>query len=134
MPNSLTNKGEEYALKGDGSSDGGIARKGASLRLFSSATSPAKDGTGFTEIATGNGYAPISVTVSDWSYSVVSVNSRITCANKVWTASGSGIANIAGIFLADSGGLPLAWWERSAPTSLDAGDTVTAQGLVIELN
>ena len=56
MANSITNKGEEFGLVGDGGTDGSIARKAASVRLFQSTSSPNKDGTGFNEVANGNGY------------------------------------------------------------------------------
>lgn len=133
MANSLTNLGEEYGLIGDGSGDGSVARKGATLRLYDNTSTPAKDGTGFVEVATGNGYAAKAISVSDWAFSVLGGNGRIQLADQTWTASGGNIANIAGAYLADSGGNVLAWWERPSAVTIAPGDTITADDLTIEL-
>ena len=59
MASSLTYQGEEYALIGDGASDGSIARLATAVRLYDSTSSPSKTGTEgveFVEVANGNGY------------------------------------------------------------------------------
>lgn len=135
MANSLTNKGEEYALFGDGVSDGSIARLTTAVRLFDSTSVPLKDGTGFVEVANGNGYLTggIAITVGNWTFSVVSTNGQIVLADQVWTALGGNIALIAGAYLTDTGGNALAWWERSSPVTLTPGDSLTADDLTIRL-
>ena len=135
MANSLTNKGEEYALFGDGSSDGAIARMAAKVKLYASGSTPNKNGTGFTEVSNGNGYTTggAAITVSNWTYAVVSSNGRITLDDQLWTASGGNIANIAGAFITDAGDNVLAWWERSTATTLTPGDSITLDDLFIEL-
>jgi len=135
MANSLTNKGEEYALFGDGVGDGSIARLATALQLFDSTSVPLKDGTGFVEVANGNGYVTggIPIGVSDWTFSVVSMNGQIVLDDQVWTASGGNIANILGAYLVDTGGNALAWWERTSAVTLTPGDTLTADDLTIRL-
>lgn len=134
MANSLTNKGEEYALIGDGSSDGSIARLATALLLYDSTSTPDKDGSGFTEVANGNGYTTggQSINVSNWTYSVVSQDGQIALDNQVWTASGGNIANILGAYLTDGSNV-LAWWERSSAVTLTPGDSLTADTLTIRL-
>lgn len=135
MANSLTNTGEQYALLGDGVSDGSLARKATALRLFDSTSTPAKDGSGFTEVAAGNGYTTggMAITVANWTFSVVSQNGQIVLADQTWTASGGNIANILGAYLTDSGGNALAWWERTSAVTLTPGDSLTADDLTIRL-
>lgn len=134
MANSLTNKGEQYALHGDGAGDGSIARKATGLRLYDSTSTPAKDGTGFTQVASGNGYAAKTISVTDWTYSVVSNNGQIVLVDQTWTASGGNISNIQGAYIVDAGALALGWWERSSPITLAPGDTITADDLTIEMS
>jgi hypothetical protein len=133
MANSLTNKGEEFALFGDGVSDGGIARKASDVRLFQSSSTPAKDGTGFVEVAAGNGYIAggQAIVVGNWTFSVPGNDGQIVLVDQVWTASGGSISNIAGAYITD-GTNPLAWWERSTITLAD-GDTLTLDDLTIRL-
>jgi hypothetical protein len=135
MANSLTNKGEEYALFGDGASDGAIGRLGTKIKLYTSGSTPNKDGTGFTEVANGNGYTTggNAITIANWTYAVVSTNGRITLADQVWTASGGNIVNIAGAMLTNAADAVLGWWERSTPTTLTPGDSITLDDLYIEL-
>ena len=135
MANSLTNKGEEYALFGDGAADGSIARLTTAIRLFDNTSVPLKDGTGFAEVANGNGYSTggIAITVAAWTFSVVSQNGQIVLNDQVWTASGGNILNILGAYLTDTGGNPLAWWERTTAVTLTPGDTLTADDLTIRL-
>lgn len=133
MANSLTNAGEELALFGDGVGDGSIARLATSVRLFTSASTPNKNGTGFTQVANGNGYTTggIAITVADWTFSVNGVNGQIVLDDQVWTATGGQIVNIAGAYIHDGTDV-LAWWERSTVT-LDDTDTITLDDLTIRL-
>lgn len=133
MANSITNKGEEFALFGDGST-GSIARLATAVKLFTNATTPLKDGSGFTEVTNGNGYTTggIAITVADWTFSVVGVNGQILLVDKVFTASGGSIVNIAGAYIAETGGDELAWWERTTITLSD-GDSLTLDDLTIRL-
>ena len=135
MANSLTNKGEEYALFGDGVGDGSIARLATALRLFDSTSTPAKDGSGFVEVANGNGYVTggMSINVSNWTFSVVSMNGQIVLADEIWTAGPGNISNILGAYATDTGGSALAWWERSSAVTLSPGDTLTADDLTVRL-
>jgi hypothetical protein len=133
MANSLTYKGEEYALNGDGASDGGVARKATKVKLYQSGSTPAKDGTGFTEVANGNGYTTggHAITTVDWTYD--SLNSKITLADQVWTASGGSISNIAGAYITDAADAVMAWWERASAITLASGDSLTLDDLAIAL-
>lgn len=135
MANSLTNLGEELALFGDGVGDGSIARLATAIRLFDSTSTPAKDGTGFVEVANGNGYTTggQAITVADWTFSVLANNGQIVLDDFVWTAAGGNIANIKGAYLTDSGGSALAWWERTTAVTLTPGDSLTADNLTIRL-
>lgn len=130
MASSLTYLGEKYALFGDGSSTGSIARLGATLRLYT--TAPTKAG-GAVE-ATGGGYAAIAITVADWTYTPtpgVGNPSQIKLANKIWSFTGS-CPGVAGGYVADASGNPLVWWERSAgAVNLSNGDSLTADQLTI---
>ncbi len=133
MANSLTYAGQDAAFYG-GTGDGGFARTATKLKLYTSASTPAKDGTGFTEVANGNGYLTngIAITRSDWTAETDSLNRRIRLANKVWTASGGSIANIAGAYVTDAADNVLAWFERSSPITIASGDTFTADTLFIK--
>lgn len=135
MANSLTHKGEEYALFGDGAGDGSLARLATEVRLYKDTSVPDKDGTGFTEVDNGNGYTTggIAITVADWTFSVVSDYGRIQLDDQIWTASGGQIPDIAGAYLTDAGGNVLAWWERSSVVTLDDGDTLTLDDLIVRM-
>lgn len=138
MTNSLTNLGEQIALMGDDAvtpADGGIARIAKSIRLFQTSSTPNKDGTGFVEVADGNGYTAggVAITEANWTFSVVSQNGQNQLDDQVFTAVGGNIANIAGAYIADTGGNVLGWWERSVPITLTPGDTLTLDDLTIRL-
>lgn len=137
MSNSLTQKGQDYALYGDGSpgSDGGLARLAAFVKLYDSSSTPNKNGTGFNEVANGNGYTTggIAISLSDWTLGSNGSDRKITLANKVWTASGGQILNVAGAYLTDASGNVLGWWERSPAATLNPGDTLTLSGLTVGL-
>ena len=131
MANSLTYKGEEHMLLGDGS-DGSIARLATAIKLMKGTSVPARGGTGFVEVDNGNGYTTggQAVVIGDWTYD--QNLSQIVLKDFTWTASGGSIENIAGAYITDSGGNVLAWWERSLLT-LGAGDTVRLDNLVVKL-
>ncbi|MFN3925628.1 MAG: hypothetical protein ACK4K6_18625, partial [Pseudarthrobacter sp.] len=111
-------------------SNGALARLATHLRLYTAA--PTKAGGG-TE-ASGGGYAAIAISVVDWTFTPspgVGNPMQIKLANKVWTATGT-IANVAGAYITDASGNPLAWWERSGgAVTLANGDTLTADQLTI---
>lgn len=129
----MTYKGEEYMLIGDGSSDGSLARLATKAKLYLSTSTPAKDGTGFNEVANGNGYATggQAITVANWTYS--SNPSRIVLDDLVWTAAGGQIVDIAGAYLTDASDTVLAWFSRSTPVTLDDGDTITLTSLTVRI-
>ncbi len=138
MSNSLTNKGQELALKGNGTSNGGLARLATKLKLYQTGSAPSKsgaEGVEFLQVANGNGYTTggIAISESDFTYSVVGGNGQIVIGDKVFTASGGAIANIAGAYLTDAGNNVLAWFERSSPTTLASGESITLTGLTIRL-
>jgi hypothetical protein len=147
MANSLTQEGQYVALGKTSSGTGankatgnvaGIILAGDELALFSSATTPAKDHTGFTLI-TGNGGDPKVVGESNWtaslSGSAPNQNVQVVLADQTWTATAT-ISNIAGAYLQDTTTTPdrpLAWWERSSAVSLLTSDQLTADDLTIRL-
>jgi len=133
MASSLTYKGEEYALFGDGASDGSIARKATSVRLYQfTGAAPVKAGTGLVEVAGANGYTAggIAITVGDWTYTSAPSQIALT-SDPSWTAAGGAIADIGGAYIVDGSGNILAWWERSSALTLDDGDSLTLDDLTI---
>lgn len=131
MANSLTHKGEELALKSP-TSTGSIARIATAVRLFTGTSAPDKDGTGFTEVANGNGYTTggKSITEANWTYTALT--SKITLADQVWTASGGSIENVKGAYIVNAGGDVLAWWELTTAITLASGDTITLDDLTVK--
>jgi hypothetical protein len=131
MANSLTYKGEETMLKGDGA-DGSIARLAVAVRLMDGSSTPSRDGTGFVEVANGNGYVTggKAIVVGDWTYTAQL--SKIVLADQVWTAAGGTIPSIRGAYIVDSANNVLAWWERSLLT-LQNGDDLTLDDLTVQL-
>ncbi len=129
MANSLTHKGEELALK---KSPGSVAYLATAVRLFTGASAPDKDGTGFSEVANGNGYTTGGqvITQANWTYTALT--SKITLADQVWTASGGSIANVRGAYIVNAGGDVLAWWELTSAITLASGDTITLDDLTIK--
>lgn len=131
MP-TITNKGQEYALLGDGSADGSIARKATHLRLYTNASTPDKNaGVAVWVEASGGGYAAKPVSVANWTLALEGGNQKITLADQVWAAAGGSIANIAGAYLTDTGGNVLAWFERATPITIISGDQLTVTGIVL---
>jgi hypothetical protein len=142
MANSLTNYGQQVALFSDklkavGSvtNAGGVANLGTNLKLYTSASTPNVNGTGFTEVSSGNGYTTggKALTTASYTLSVVSQSAQMVIADQTWTASGGSIANIGGVYLTDSSGNVLAWWERTAALTLTDGDTMVADDLTLRL-
>jgi hypothetical protein len=129
MANSLTHKGEELALK---KSPGSIAYLATAVRLFKGDSAPDKDGTGFNEVADGNGYTTggQAIDETDWTYSAL--NSKMTLADQVWNASGGSIENVKGAYLVNAGGDVLAWWELTTAVTLASGDDLTLDDLTIK--
>ena len=134
MANSLTNLGEQYMLEGDGGGDGSFARKAAKVKLYDSTSVPSKGGTGFTEVANGNGYTTggQAIVLANWTFSVVTNQGQIVLADQVWTAAGGPISNIAGAFITDSADAVMAWWERTTFTLQDT-ESLTLDDLTIRL-
>lgn len=129
MANSLTHKGEELALK---KSPGSMAYIATKVRLFKGTSAPDKDGTGFNEVADGNGYTTGGKTIdeADWTYA--DLTSKITLADQVWNASGGSIENVKGAHIVNAGGDVLAWWELPAAITLASGDSLTLDDLTIK--
>lgn len=135
MANSFTNKGQELMLFGTAAPNGSIANLGTKIKLYDNTSVPVKAGTGFVEVANGNGYTTggQALVRADYSLSLVGGNQVITVANKLWTASGGAISNIAGAFLTDASNNVLAWWERSSSITIGAGDTITLDTLTLSI-
>ena len=133
MASSLTYKGEEYMLNGDGSSDGGMARLAVKVKLYANGSAPAKDGSGMVEVVNGNGYVTGGNALIATNFTYASAPSRITLDDQTWTASGGSIANIAGAYITDASDNVLAWFERSSLLTLDDGDSITLDDLTIRL-
>lgn len=147
MANSLTNEGQYIALgklsSGTGANKAtnnvaGIILAGDALALFTSATTPNKDGTGFTLINTGGGEAKTGLGEANWTSSLVGTaptqNVQVVLADQTWTASAT-VTNVAGATLRDTTGtaVALAWWERSSAVTLNSGDQLVADDLTIRL-
>jgi hypothetical protein len=142
MANSLTNYGQQVALfsdknraSGSATNNGGVAQLGTSLRLYGSTSTPNVDGTGFVEVANGNGYTTGGATLTTASYtlSLSSGSAQVIITDHTWTASGGTIPNVNGAYLTDASGNVLAWWERATATTLADGDTLIADDLTIRL-
>ena len=142
MANSLTNYGQQVALFSDKSrtvgsvtNAGGVANLGTALKLYTSASTPVVAGTGFTEVANGNGYVTggKALTTSSFTLSIVTDAAQVQISDQTWTASGGSIANIGGVYLTDASGNVLAWWERSTALTLADGDSMVADDLTVRL-
>ncbi len=134
MANSLSNLGEQYMLEGNGGGDGSFARLAAKVKLYDSTSVPSKGGGGFVEVANGNGYTTGGQAISlvDFTFSVVVNNGQIQMDDKVFTAAGGPISNIAGAYITDAADNVLAWWERT-PFTLQDTETLTLDDLTIRL-
>lgn len=135
MTNSFTNKAQEYMLMGTATPNGGIANLGTKLKLYDAASTPAKDGTGFTEVANGNGYSTGGKSLARVNYtmSLATGNEKIVIDDQTWTASGGTIPTVAGAYLTDASDNPLAWWERGSTVTLNDGDTITTTSLTLTI-
>jgi len=133
MASSLTNKGEELALYGTATPNGGLANLISAIKLYSSTSTPNKNGTGFTEVAAGNGY-PVggyATTRANWTWSVVSGNGKIVRADINVAASGGSIPGIGGAYAINAAGDVLGWWERTSPITLAPGESINFDDLTI---
>jgi hypothetical protein len=139
MANSLTYYGQAvmlrkdataYRTSGSETNVGGFAKLALRLRLYTSASTPAKTAGSFVE-ASGGSYAAKTIAESDWVLSTVSSNVQLQLNDQTWTASGGSIANIAGAYVTDTDGNVMGWWERASALTLADGDSITADDLVI---
>lgn len=128
-----TYRGEELEIYG-AASDGGFARMATKLKLYKSGSTPAKDGTGFTEVDPGHGYTTGGKAISRANWSYLSGPSRITLADQVWTAVGGSIPDIAGAYLTNEDNEVMAWWDRSTALTLLDGESVTADDLTVQVS
>lgn len=131
MANSLTHKGEELALKSP-TSTGSIARIATKVRLFKGDSVPDKDGSGFNEVADGNGYATGGKSIDETNWTYTALTSAIILVDQVWAASGGSIENVRGAYIVNAGGDVLAWWELPTAITLASGDDLTLDDLTIK--
>lgn len=133
MPGQYTYKGEGYALIGNGS-DGSLARLTTRLKLYRSSSTPAKDGSGFTEVANGNGYLTggLPIVVGNWTLKTPPP-ARIQLADQSWVAAGGSIADVAGAFITDAAGDVLGWAEAAEVRTYAAGETILVDDLTFGL-
>jgi hypothetical protein len=129
-----TSKGLEYALHGTAAPNGAIANLGTKLKLYTSASTPAADGTGFTEVANGNGYTTggKALSRSNYTFAFSAPNATIVIADQTWTASGP-ISNVAGAYLTDASDNVLAWFPRGSTASIDSPDQIVADDLTLQI-
>ena len=130
----LTNLGQTYALYGTSTPNGGISNLVTHVKLYTGASTPNVNGTGFTEVANGNGYTTggIAISRSSWTNSLVSGNQTLLLADQTWTATGS-IANIAGAYLTDGSGNVVAWFDVGYITNLPTGNVLVATECTITI-
>lgn len=128
--------GLQYALKGTGTPNGGIANLATAVKLYASSSTPAKDGTGFTEVSNGNGYTTggNAITTSNWTFTNDGTNGNLQLADQTWTASGGNIANVLGAYITDTSGNVLAWWPRTAgAVTQSPPDSVILDDLILRI-
>lgn len=133
MATDVTHRGQQMAL---GSlAGGGIIIQATRIKLYLSSSTPNKDGTGFNEVANGNGYLTngLAVVVGDWINDLFTGNRRSRLKpggnDPVWIASGGSILNVAGAYLTDATGA-LAWWPRpGGAINLAPGEDLTLQDI-----
>lgn len=135
MAGSFTNLGQDYCLYGTSPTVGGLANLATAIRLYTAASTPAKDGTGFTQIASGNGYPAGGYTIvkANWTQVTLSGDRGIRLADQVVTASGGSIPSFGGSYLVDASNNPLAWWPLASPVILAPGEYITLAALTIKL-
>lgn len=142
MTNSFTHYGQEVALfddqnrpTGTPNGDGGISKQGKKLKLYNSTSVPNKDGSGFTEVANGNGYVTggKALVEGNFTLSIDSGNAQTMIADQTWTAAGGTVPLIAGVYLTDADDNVLAWWERGSTLTLEDGDSIVADDVFLKL-
>ncbi len=132
MP-TITNKGQEYALRGDGTSDGSLARKAAFVHLYVSGSVPHKVAASATWTeATGGGYTAKPISVLDWTLSLDAGDQKIALPDQVWQITLTPMPNVLGAYLTDAAGNVLAWFERSTAITVIAGDQLTVSGIALK--
>jgi len=118
----LTYRGRKVSLGRLGTA--GIPGTATLLKLYTTASVPNLDGTGFVDLATADGYSPWTIALVDWT-TTESLNATYeTLAAKAFTASGSNVTNIAGAYLADATG-PLMWLPLLSSVTILVGNTLT---------
>jgi len=139
MANNTTNLGQRIALGVEAGAGDGIVGIATSLRLYTSSSTPSKDGTGFVEVPDGNGYSTggIAISESDWVSSLDGGNEQVVLkpggVDPQFQASGGTIANVAGAYIADGSGNVLAWFPRpGGAVSIGAGETITVRDTTIK--
>lgn len=133
MASSMANKGQEYMLMGTTTPNGGIANLATALRLYDSTSTPNKNGTGFNQLAGGNGYTTggVAITRSNWTLGFNGADRTMVLNDITFTATGGSLVNIAGAYLVDGSNNVLAWWERASPVTLTVGQPLTLDDLSI---
>lgn len=133
MANSVTNLGQEYALYGTVAPNGSLANLITAIKLYAVGSTPNKNGSGFTEVAIGNGYSAggFPVTRADWSLIFIGPDRAIRLGDILVTAVGGSIPNILGAYAVDAGNNPLVWWERTTGVTLAPGDDLVLDDLTI---
>lgn len=143
MANSLTYYGQIVLIKSDirsitgfvagtAGNVGGFSKVAARLKLYTSASTPSKSVglAAFTE-ASGGGYAAKTIAEGDWTASLSSGNYQIQLADQTWTATGGSIANVAGAYITDASGNVMAWFERGSTVTINDGEDITADDLIV---
>lgn len=133
MANSLTNKGQEYALFGTVAPNGGLVNMITAIRLYAVGSVPVKNGSGFVEVANGNGYVAGGYAVArpNWALFLLGADQAVRLNDILVTAVGGSISNILGAYAVDAGGNALAWWERASGVTLVPGDTLLLDDLTL---
>lgn len=134
MSNSMTNRGQEYALYGTATPNGGLANLITAIRLYAVGSTPNKNGTGFNQVASGNGYpvGGFAVSRANWTLVLLGLDQAIRLGDISLTAAGGPISNIAGAYAVDGAGNVLCWWERAAGLTLNSGDVVLLDDLTLK--
>jgi hypothetical protein len=123
-----TSDGQDAALYG-----AGLSNVATTLRAYDSTSTPNENGSGFSEVS-GGGYAGISIGHSDWTAVTVGSHRGIQLADQTFTATGGSIANIAGVYLTDTGGNVLFWWARSSVLTLADGEYMKVDDAKVYFN
>lgn len=131
-------KGQQSTLGIAGISPG-LLLASVSIRLFIPST-PGPAGT-ITELPHGNGYAPVAITIVDWTNSTVSgiiTMTLITDARFIWTFIANGVDAVQGVFISNNSSLSTrlvasadwtAAWDRTTSVVPQASDRVNVAGI-----